>query len=73
MYVLYFNHPDNMVAIDKNLHRRISGYYSSKPNFTGGKTFRDFLNGKDFEEQYNWGIMVLENAKTEVYNGVIYF
>lgn len=43
---MHFNHPDNMLAIDKNLYRRISGYYSSKPNFTGGKTFRDFLMEK---------------------------
>lgn len=61
------NHPDNMVAIDKDVHHRISAYYSSKPNFTDGLTFRDYLNGKSFEEQYQWGSKVLDDA----INGVI--
>lgn len=61
------NHPDNMVAIDKDVHHRISAYYSSKPDFTKGLTFRDYLNGRSFEEQYQWGLKVLDDA----INGVI--
>ena len=57
------NHPDNMVAIDKDVHHKISAYYSSKPEFTNGLTFRDYLNGKSFEEQYQWGLIILDRAK----------
>ena len=51
-----------MIEIDKDIHRKISAYYSSKPDFTQGLTFRDFLNGKSLEEQYQWGLMALDNA-----------
>jgi methyl-accepting chemotaxis protein len=42
---------DNIIAIDKATHAKISGYYSSKQAFTGGKTVRDWLAGQSYEAQ----------------------
>ena len=55
-----------MVAIDIDVHHRISAYYSSKPDFTKGLTFRDYLNGRSFEEQYQWGLEILDKAIKKV-------
>lgn len=41
------------------IHAKVSGYYSSKDLFTGGKTVRQWLSGRSFEEQYEFGIKAL--------------
>ena len=48
----------NVVPVDKAIHGKISGYYSSRPNFAGGLTFRNWLAGQPFEVQsrYGWEI-----------------
>ena len=51
--------PGNIIAIDKNTHRKISGYYSSKQPFSQNMTVRDWLAGQSFEEQYQFGIDVI--------------
>ncbi|WP_347487982.1 RHS repeat-associated core domain-containing protein [Desulfoscipio sp. XC116] len=50
---------NNLIAVDKATHAKISGYYSSKPEFAHGKTVRDWLAGKSYEEQYKFGLDVL--------------
>ena len=50
----------NMVSIDATVHRKISGYYSSKQPFTNGMTVRDWLANQDFKTQYEFGLSVLE-------------
>jgi hypothetical protein len=35
---------------------KISGYYSSKQPFSEGKTVRQWLSTKSYEEQYEFGI-----------------
>ncbi|MDD5928543.1 MAG: hypothetical protein PUC37_01945 [Spirochaetales bacterium] len=52
---------DNIIAIDAATHAKISGYYSTKSfRFTNGLSVRDWLVGKSFEEQYNFGLEVLK-------------
>lgn len=49
---------NNIVPVNRNIHHKISGYYSSKLSFTNGLTVRDWLAGQSFEAQYNFGIGV---------------
>lgn len=50
----------NVVPVEHGVHMKISGYYSSKQLFTDGKIVRDWLAGKSFQEQFQFGIEVLE-------------
>ena len=56
------NNVNNIVAIDKSTHSKISGYYSSKRPYTNGLRVRNWLAGKDFEYQHQFGINVLKKA-----------
>ena len=49
----------NKVVLDYELHRAISGYYSSKPLGLDGLRVRDWLAGQSFEFQtaYGWYII----------------
>jgi len=53
----------NLIQLPDGIHTQISAFYSSIPNpelvNTGGKVFRDWLNGKSFEVQFEWGIWVI--------------
>ena len=51
--------PSNMVVLDYNSHRAISGYYSSKPAEFGGLRVRDWLAGQSFEAQTAFGWSVI--------------
>ena len=53
------NNTDNVITVDADIHRKISGYYSSKPDFTGGKTVMNWLAGQSLEEQKKFGKDVL--------------
>ena len=44
-----------------SIHAKISGYYSSKPDFTNGKTVRDWLKQQSFERQYEFGLKTLKD------------
>ena len=52
---------DNVVAIPTDIHRKISGFYSSKQPFTGDQTVRQWLSGQSFEQQRAFGEQVLRN------------
>jgi hypothetical protein len=54
---------NNIVAIDKNTHRAISGYYSSIQIFTEGKSVRNWLAGQSFSFRYQFGLDVLDALK----------
>lgn len=43
-----------------SIHAKISSYYSSKQSFTDGMIIRDWLATKNFEFQFLFGKMVLE-------------
>jgi hypothetical protein len=44
-----------------SIHARISGYYSSIRPFTEGKTVRQWLSTKSFQEQYEFGVKTLKD------------
>ena len=50
----------NIIAIDKSIHHKITGHYNSKPSYLGGKTVREWLSGKSFEEQWQYGMNKLK-------------
>lgn len=54
----------NIVSIPSgfkgSIHSKISGYYSSIQSFSDGKTVREWLRGKSFDEQLAFGINVLK-------------
>lgn len=54
---------NNIVSIPSgtnSVHTDISRYYTSKQDFTNGKTVREWLASKSFEEQWEFGIKKLE-------------
>ena len=50
----------NKVELPYSVHRKISGYYSSKQDFTGGLRVRDWLSGQSFEQQTIFGWKVIK-------------
>lgn len=57
------NNINNVIAIPHgkgSIHAKISGYYSSKQFFTGGKTVRQWLAGQDFKTQFDFGMNLLK-------------
>ena len=58
--VKWIQNTNNVVAVSKEVHQKISAYYSSVQNFTNGLTVRNWLNSKSFVEQYKFGVKVLE-------------
>jgi len=56
----WVNNSNNVISISKEVHRKVSAYYSSKiPGLTGGKTVRNWLAGQSFQKQYEFGIKIL--------------
>lgn len=45
------------------LHQKISGFYSSKQPFTNGQTVRQWISTKSFDEQYEFGIKIMNQFK----------
>lgn len=43
-----------------SIHAKLSGYYSSKQNFTNGLTVREWLKTQNYAEQYKFGINELK-------------
>ncbi|TEB06806.1 tRNA3(Ser)-specific nuclease WapA precursor [Pelotomaculum schinkii] len=50
---------ENIIAVDRATHAKISGYYNSIDSFTNGMRIRNWLAGQSFEEQYKFGLDVL--------------
>lgn len=48
------------MAIPKEVHQKITAFYSSKPKFAKGKTVREWLRSKSFEEQQEFGRMTVQ-------------
>ncbi|WP_215830891.1 hemagglutinin repeat-containing protein [Pelorhabdus rhamnosifermentans] len=56
------NTVENIIALQSgkgSVHSEISGFYSSKPDFTHGLTVRDWLASQSFEEQFKFGMNYL--------------
>ena len=56
----WINNSNNVIRVSNSVHRKISAYYSQVHKFTDGMRFRNWLSGKDFETQYQWGIKIVE-------------
>jgi hypothetical protein len=54
---------ENVVRIPYYKHRDISDFYSTKNKDLGGLTPREYLRGKSFEEQRQFGIETLKRFK----------
>ena len=57
------NNVNNIISIPHGkgtVHAKISGYYSSKQFFTGGKSIREWLSGQSFEGQFEFGMNILK-------------
>ncbi len=50
----------NLIPVDIETHRRISGFFSSKQPFTQGSTVRQWLGTRSLEQQTKFGQEVLE-------------
>ncbi len=50
---------DNLVYLEKAMHKRLNAHYSRKLQWTGNKTVRDWLKPKSFDEQYDYGQKML--------------
>lgn len=53
------NNTSNIIAVDHSIHMKITGYYNSILDFTGGLRVRDWLAGQSFQDQYEFGLDVL--------------
>lgn len=49
----------NVIALDADLHQRISSYYERVQPFTEGQKVRDWLSDKSYEEQRAFGLQIL--------------
>jgi hypothetical protein len=49
----------NIIAVDVNVHKQISAYYSSIQPFTGGLTVRHWLSTQSLLQQYQFGLNTL--------------
>lgn len=53
------NNVNNIVSVPsgaKDVHQDITKYYNSVQDFSEGKTVREWLSGKTFEEQFDFGL-----------------
>ena len=54
------NNTSNVIAVDSGVHSQITGHYNStKFDFTGGLSVRNWLAGQPFEVQFEYGMNVL--------------
>ncbi|HEX7658138.1 MAG TPA: hypothetical protein VF444_01565 [Pseudonocardiaceae bacterium] len=58
------NTTDNLVWLPEPVHRRVSGRYS-RTVFGTDKILRDYLNGRDWDYQYDRGIREVNRAMEE--------
>ena len=62
----WINNNGNIIPLDKNLHRAISNHYSG--NILGtGMTVREWLKGKSFIEQYEYGLGIILEKIQEMF------
>ncbi len=52
---------EHLIALPRDVHQQISRYYPFKPRGMS-MTIRDSLNGLPFEEQYAFGIDIMQRA-----------
>ncbi len=57
----------NKVRLDKAVHRKVSGYYSSTTDYSGGLRVRYWLAGQSFEFQTAFGWSIVNYFYFQVY------
>ncbi|MEO1610662.1 MAG: hypothetical protein AAFR90_15325, partial [Pseudomonadota bacterium] len=58
------HNPANLIKLPHGsgtIHNQISGFYSSKQPFTGGKTVRQWISEKSYQEQFEFGIQTIKD------------
>jgi len=54
------------------LHKKVTGHYNTKSfPFTNGKSVREWLSTKSFQEQYDYGIKILKEKGWDGITGII--
>ncbi|WP_433040875.1 LamG-like jellyroll fold domain-containing protein [Dactylosporangium sp. CS-033363] len=60
----WINHPDNMMLLDSKINFAKNGYYSKTFNWTGNESIRKMLTGMPFNQQFDFGMYVINTLKT---------
>ena len=55
---------NNVTRIETSVHREVSRYYSTKQGDLGGLTPRDYLRGRSYEFQFDFGKDILNRFHT---------
>jgi hypothetical protein len=58
------HNPANLIKLPHGtgtIHNQVSGFYSSKQPFTGGKTVRNWLSEKPYQEQFDFGVQTIKD------------
>lgn len=50
----------NVVNVSCEVNQKIADYYSRKRDFAGGRRVREWLTNQSFEDQWEFGMMILE-------------
>ncbi|GIJ62977.1 polymorphic toxin-type HINT domain-containing protein [Virgisporangium aurantiacum] len=60
----WINHPDNMMLLESTVNFAKNGYYSKTFNWTGGQSIRNMLAGMPFNQQWDFGMYVINTIRT---------
>jgi hypothetical protein len=58
---------DNVIMVSTDLHRSISGFYSSKQWWTAGLTVREWVQMMPYEQQHQYGLDVMRWFAAHMY------
>ncbi|MEM9489708.1 MAG: hypothetical protein AAGC55_11215 [Myxococcota bacterium] len=54
---------DNLIALPTNIHRQVSGHYSSKQDWSRPKTVREVVSAMSWDEQHTYGLRLLRRYR----------
>jgi len=57
------HHPFNLNPVGAEINQLKANYYSSIRPYTGGRTVRDWLTGQSFEDQYEFGMEIVNRLQ----------
>ena len=50
---------DNLIALPRPVHQRVSAHYSTKPSWSKPRTVRAVVSERSWDEQYDYGVRLL--------------
>ena len=56
---------DNLIALHKDVHSKVTGFYNSRPDWTKGKYVREVIVTRTWRKQYEFGLKVLRDRGIE--------